>query len=158
MDLPKIKALIDLLHDSRLTALELSEDGTSIRLERHLHGVTTAAQTAPAASRAALPATTTATETASAPLATTAATTAASKSHVVTASMQGILHLTPAPGEAAFVQMGDKVAAEQVVCVIEAMKMFNTLETEVAGTIAEILVQSGSEVKAGQALFRIEQD
>jgi len=72
--------------------------------------------------------------------------------------MQGILHLTPAPGEAAFVQLGDRVAAEQVVCVIEAMKMFNTLETEAAGTVTEILAQSGTEIKAGQALFRIEQD
>jgi acetyl-CoA carboxylase biotin carboxyl carrier protein len=100
---------------------------------------------------------TTATATTAAPLAT-AAVAATSKSHVVTASMQGILHLTPAPGEAAFVQLGDRVAAEQVVCVIEAMKMFNTLETEVAGTVIEILAQSGSEIKAGQALFRIEHD
>jgi acetyl-CoA carboxylase biotin carboxyl carrier protein len=157
MDLPKIKALIDLLHDSRLTALELSEDGTSIRLERHLHGAMAVPATAPNASRTATPATAEATM--AAPPAATAATVATSnKSHIVTASMQGILHLTPAPGEAAFVQLGDRVAAEQVVCVIEAMKMFNTLETEAAGTVTEILAQSGTEIKAGQALFRIEQD
>lgn len=70
--------------------------------------------------------------------------------------MQGILHLTPAPDEAPFVSVGDRVEAEQVICVIEAMKMFNTLETEVAGRIVEILAQPGSEVKAGQPLFRIE--
>ena len=69
--------------------------------------------------------------------------------------MQGIFHLTPAPGESPFVKIGDEVQLEQVVCVIEAMKMFNTVESDQSGRIAEVLVSSGSEVKVGQALFRL---
>lgn len=70
--------------------------------------------------------------------------------------MQGILHLTPAPSEPAFVTVGDHVQAGQVVCVIEAMKMFNTIETEVAGRVVAILAEAGSEVKLGQPLLQIE--
>jgi acetyl-CoA carboxylase biotin carboxyl carrier protein len=152
MDLPRIKALIELLHDSRLTALELSEDGDSIRLERNPQGsVPAPTVSAPStASAAPLSAAQNAVLPAPAPKA------ASAPSHIVKAPMQGILHLTPAPDEAPFVSVGDRVEAEQVICVIEAMKMFNTLETEVAGRIVEILAQPGSEVKAGQPLFRIE--
>jgi len=152
MDLKKIKALVELLHDSRLTALELSEDGESLRLERHVHGGAAraqdmvASQAAPSAGAGNAPQ-----PSKPSPVATPVATV-----QIVKASMQGILHLTPAPSEPAFVNVGDHVQAGQVVCVIEAMKMFNTIETEIAGRVVAILAEAGSEVKMGQPLLQIE--
>ncbi|EJL86770.1 acetyl-CoA carboxylase, biotin carboxyl carrier protein [Herbaspirillum sp. CF444] len=158
MDLKKIKSLVELLHHSRLTALELSEDGDSLRLERHVPGAAGAAIAQAAADSAG--------RSAGAEPATPAANIAPAKPpgaampvvpfHVVKASMQGILHLTPAPNEAAFVGIGDQVQAGQVICVIEAMKMFNTIETEAAGRVVAILAEAGAEVKQGQPLFHIE--
>ena len=69
--------------------------------------------------------------------------------------MFGVVHLTPAPGEAPFVQVGDTVAQGQVLCTIEAMKMFNSIESEFAGTVLAILVKAGDEVESAQPLFRI---
>lgn len=69
--------------------------------------------------------------------------------------MFGVVHLTPAPGEAAFVNAGDTIEEGQVLCTIEAMKMFNAIESEFSGTLVEILVTPGSEVESGQPLFRV---
>jgi len=65
------------------------------------------------------------------------------------------VHLTPAPGEAPFVRVGDTVAQGQVLCTIEAMKMFNSIESEFTGTVLAILVNAGDEVESAQPLFRI---
>ena len=69
--------------------------------------------------------------------------------------MFGIVHLTPAPGETPFVNPGDAVEEGQVLCTIEAMNMFNAIESEFSGAVLEILVTAGSEVESGQPLFRI---
>jgi acetyl-CoA carboxylase biotin carboxyl carrier protein len=69
--------------------------------------------------------------------------------------MFGVVHLTPAPGEAPFVNLGDTIAEGQALCTIEAMKMFNAIESEFSGALLEILVAPGSEVESGQPLFRI---
>jgi acetyl-CoA carboxylase biotin carboxyl carrier protein len=69
--------------------------------------------------------------------------------------MFGIVHLTPAPGEPSFVNVGDTVEEGQVLCTIEAMKMFNAIESEFKGTVTQILVNPGDEVEAGQPLVRI---
>ncbi|MBU6499305.1 MAG: biotin/lipoyl-binding protein, partial [Rhodospirillales bacterium] len=71
------------------------------------------------------------------------------------APLAGVLHLQSAPGAPPFVREGDAVEAGAVLCVIEAMKVFNTVRAEQAGTIAAILVASGSEVEAGQLLMQI---
>lgn len=162
MDLEKIKALVELLHGSRLTALELSEDGESLRLERHLHGSVAPAQDLPASQAASVVGAGASASASNAPQPGKSAPVAGPVSapvaavQIVKASMQGILHLTPAPSEPAFVTVGDHVQAGQVVCVIEAMKMFNTIETEVAGRVVAILAEAGSEVKLGQPLLQIE--
>lgn len=144
MDIPKIKALIDLLNSSGLSALELAEGEHSVRLERHARPG--GHQVAP------LPAATTPS---AAALVSPPPAASSSSAKVIAAPMQGIFHLTPAPGEPPFVKIGDEVQLEQVVCVIEAMKMFNTVESDQSGQIAEVLVSSGTEVKVGQALFRL---
>ena len=73
----------------------------------------------------------------------------------VTAPMYGVLHLTPAPGVATFVQLGDTVKPGQTLCMIEAMKMFHEVKVRSAGRIEAILAASGEEVEAGAELFRL---
>jgi len=152
MDLKKIKALVELLRDSRLTALELSEDGESLRLERQVHGGVALTQEALASPVAPSVGAGNAPQ----PSRPASVATPVAAVQIVKASMQGILHLTPAPSEPAFVNVGDHVQAGQVVCVIEAMKMFNTIETDVAGRVVAILAEAGSEVKLGQPLLHLE--
>ncbi len=71
------------------------------------------------------------------------------------APLYGVVHLQPSPGEPLFVQAGQRVAPGQVLCVIEAMKVFNEVRAEADATIVEVLVRSGDEVEAGQPLFRL---
>ncbi|NPT41729.1 acetyl-CoA carboxylase biotin carboxyl carrier protein [Paraburkholderia sp. 1N] len=167
MDLQKIKALIDLLADSPLAKLEVIEGEERVKLVKAKRR----GKRADAPSGAERPATTSAPDAqgaqgAQSPLAvptqavdaTRAASTAsatASEPQLVRAPMFGIVHLTPAPGEAPFVNLGDTIAEGQALCTIEAMKMFNAIESEFSGVVLEILVAPGSEVEFGQPLFRI---
>ena len=170
MDLQKIKALIDLLADSPLAKLEVIEGEERVKLVKAKRR----GKRADAPSGAERPAATSASEaqgaqgaqgaqsplggTAQAVDTTRAASTAsatASEPQLVRAPMFGIVHLTPAPGEAPFVNLGDTIAEGQALCTIEAMKMFNAIESELSGVVLEILVTPGSEVESGQPLFRI---
>jgi acetyl-CoA carboxylase biotin carboxyl carrier protein len=76
----------------------------------------------------------------------------------VPSPMVGTFYRSPAPGEAAFVEVGDRVKAGQSVCIIEAMKLMNEIEAEVSGQVMEILVQNGEPVEYGQPLMRINPD
>ncbi|MDJ0736362.1 MAG: acetyl-CoA carboxylase biotin carboxyl carrier protein [Nostocaceae cyanobacterium] len=76
----------------------------------------------------------------------------------VTSPMVGTFYRAPAPGEVAFVEVGDRVRSGQTVCIIEAMKLMNEIEAEVSGQVIEILVQNGEPVEYGQALMRINPD
>jgi acetyl-CoA carboxylase biotin carboxyl carrier protein len=167
MDLQKIKALIDLLADSPLAKLEVIEGEERVKLVKAKRR----GKRADVPSGAERPAATSASEAQGAqgvqsPLggpaqavdATRAVSTAsatASEPQLVRAPMFGVVHLTPAPGEAPFVNLGDTIAEGQALCTIEAMKMFNAIESELSGVVLEILVTPGSEVESGQPLFRI---
>jgi acetyl-CoA carboxylase biotin carboxyl carrier protein len=76
----------------------------------------------------------------------------------VSSPMVGTFYRAPAPGEAAFVEVGDRVRSGQTVCIIEAMKLMNEIEAEVSGQVMEILVQNGEPVEYGQPLMRINPD
>jgi acetyl-CoA carboxylase biotin carboxyl carrier protein len=164
MDLQKIKALIDLLADSALAKLEVTEGGERIKLVKAKRRGKRAGG-ASSDERAALTPSTPSTygDVTQSPLAvpaqlvdpTSAAPATASEPQLVRAPMFGVVHLTPAPGEAPFVNVGDAITEGQVLCTIEAMKMFNAIESELSGAILEILVTPGSEVESGQPLFRI---
>lgn len=145
MNPERIKALIDLMAESDLSELSLHEGDTQLKLLRDAGQGAGATQVAgaPAAATAATPVA------AGAPAAASAAVYEAS------ASLYGVLHLTPAPDQPAFVQLGDRIEAGQTLAVVEAMKMFHPLKAERAGTVEAILVASGDEVEAGQPLFRI---
>ena len=167
MDLQKIKALIDLLADSPLAKLEVIEGEERVKLVKAKRRGKRAA--APSGDeRVAVTSTpgtqgTQVSQGAQSPLAEPAqcvdapqaAPATTSEPRLVRAPMFGVVHLTPAPGEAPFVNTGDTIKEGQVLCTIEAMKMFNAIESELSGVVLEILVAPGSEVESWQPLFRI---
>lgn len=138
----QIKTLIDALAASDLAELEYSEDGSTLRLVKRSALAAVPAARRPAAARKA-PAAEPAEQ---APPAAAAA--------ECLAPLYGVVHLQPAPGEPPFVQPGQAVEAGQILCVIEAMKMFNEVRADAAATVQAVLVRSGQEVEAGEPLFR----
>ncbi|RKF50925.1 acetyl-CoA carboxylase biotin carboxyl carrier protein [Paraburkholderia fungorum] len=165
MDLQKIKALIDLLAESPLAKLEVIEGEERVKLVKAKQRGKRA--DAPSGDEPATTASASGVQGGEAlsaepassvdPARVAPATQASKKTEaqLVCAPMFGVVHLTPAPGEAPFVNLGDTIEAGQVLCTIEAMKMFNAIESELSGAILEILVTPGSEVESGQPLFRI---
>ena len=141
MDNDLIKALIDALEASSLTELEYSQGGATLRLVKRTGAPSThPAAAAPAVDRKTEPAAP------SCPPST------------VNAPSFGVVHLQRSPDAPPLVTTGEEVSAGQVLCMIEAMKIFTELRAEQDGKVSEILVQSGQEVEAGQALFRLEQN
>lgn len=92
---------------------------------------------------------------AAAPAPAESATPAEDNAKYITSPMVGTFYLAPSPESAPFVKPGDSVQADSVVCIIEAMKIMNEIQSEAAGTIAEILVENGQPVEYGQKLFRL---
>jgi acetyl-CoA carboxylase biotin carboxyl carrier protein len=131
MDLTHIKALIETMAASDLAELEVSENGWTLRLSR--------TPSAPAAAPRPRPATLT--EPAPSP--------------DLHAPLSGIVHLQPTPGAPPFVTPGSPIAPGDTLCLIEAMKVFNTIRAERPGTIAAILIETGTDVEAGQPLMRL---
>ena len=154
MDLRKIKKLIDLLEESNLAELEIKEGEEVVRLSRVPKGTAPVAAAAPVV--AAAPAV------AAAPVA--AAPAAASEAppadalpagHVVKAPMVGTFYASASPGAPAFVKVGQQVKAGDTLGVIEAMKMFNQIDAEVAGTVQAILIENGQPVEFDEPMFVI---
>ena len=141
MDLNRIKDLIDLLIATDLSELTLSEGDCRLRLVRRTATVEEHADSsiAPVRAEAVAP----------------APSDASVGAQDVVAPLHGVLHLTPSPDEPPFVRLGDSIRAGQTLGVLEAMKMFHTLKSDFDGVVAAILAASGSEVEAGQSLFRI---
>ncbi len=146
MDAKQIKEFIDAMAASNLGEMEVSHEGWTLRLSRGARAGARA-PAAPVRPAAQAPA---------APSAPRAQAPAASRSHQLVAPMYGVVHLQPSPGEPAFARAGDAVEAGQLLCIIEAMKVFNEVRAERGGRLASILVPTGTEVEAGQALMVIE--
>ena len=151
MDIRKVKKLIELLEESGIAEIEISEGEDSVKISRF--GSNVAAPVAVAMPPAAAPAA----ATAAAPASALAMAEAEEDGHVVPAPMVGTFYNAPSPGSAPFVQVGDRVSIGDALCIIEAMKMMNQIEAEVAGTIKSIRVQNGDPVEYGQILFVIDQ-
>ena len=151
MDLRKIKKLIDLLEESNLAELEIKEGEEVVRLSRVPKGgvAVAAPQPLPVAAPAPAPA----------PVAPAAAPASTDEGlppgHVVRSPMVGTFYASATPGAPAFVSVGQKVEAGQTLGIIEAMKMFNQIEADVAGTVKAILVENGQPVEFDQPLFVI---
>ena len=150
MDLRKIKKLIDLLEESNLAELEIKEGEEVVRLSRvPKGGVAVAAAPVAVAAPVAAPV-------AAAPVAEAAPTAPALPAgHVVKAPMVGTYYASSSPGAAAFVKVGQQVKAGETLGIIEAMKMFNQIEADVAGTVQAILVENGQPVEFDQPMFVI---
>ena len=152
MDIRKVKKLIELLEESGISEIEIKEGEESVRISRHPTGpfavqapvtyaapVATMAHGAPAAggqSASAKP--------------------APAPDHSVTAPMVGTFYASSAPGAKPFVELGSEVKPGDVLCIIEAMKMMNQIESDKAGRVVSILVKNGDPVEFDQPLFVIE--
>ncbi|MFZ9993237.1 MAG: acetyl-CoA carboxylase biotin carboxyl carrier protein [Steroidobacteraceae bacterium] len=151
MDIRKVKKLIELLEESGISEIEIKEGEEAVRISRLPTGPLTAAMPMPMVAPAAAPVVAAA---AIAPAALTAEP-APSTDHMVQAPMVGTFYSAPAPGAQSFVQIGDEVKVGQVLCIIEAMKMMNQIESDRAGKVVSVLVQNGDPVEFGQPLFAI---
>ena len=150
MDIRKVKKLIELLEESGIAEIEITEGDDSVRISRYpTSGYAAAPQPvavqAPAvAASAGVPAASAAAPEASAP-----------RGHAVTAPMVGTMYTSPSPTADVFIKVGDTVAVGDTVCIIEAMKMMNQIEADVAGTVLAIEAQNGDPVEFGQTLIVI---
>ena len=153
MDIRKVKKLIELLDESGIAEIEITEGEESVRISRYS---SQAPAPAPAPVMAAAPAAPVAAAPAAAPVAAAAAE-PEEDGHAVTAPMVGTFYSASSPGSADFVQLGDRVNVGDTLCIVEAMKMMNPIEAEVSGTIKSIRAQNGDPVEYGQTLFMIDQ-
>src|SRR5580698_863227 len=152
MDLRKLKTLIDLVSESGISELEVTEGEGKVRIVKNAPPVYVqpSASYAPQyAAPAPLPGA--APEAPAAAPATPAA--VAPQGHVVTSPMVGTFYRAPSPGAEPFVQVGDTVKEGQTICIIEAMKLLNEIESDKSGVVKEILVDNGQAVEYGQPLF-----
>ncbi len=165
MDIRKIKKLIELLEESGVSEIEIKEGEESVRIARNspIEVQTTSAK-APAVHQTPASSVTPAPTSASQRSASARASAEtpvpgpqpAEGEHMVTAPMVGTYYSAPSPGAKQFVEIGDEVEVGQVLCTIEAMKMMNQIESDVAGRIRAALVKNGEPVEFGQPLFIIE--
>ena len=151
MDLRKLKKLIDLVEESGIAELEITEGEEKVRIARTLPGARApmpmiAAAPAPAVAAPVAPA---------APAPAAAGVPAAPEGHVVKSPMVGTFYRSSSPGGKALVDIGQTVAVGETLCIIEAMKLMNEIESDAAGTIKAILVENGQPVEYGEPLFII---
>ena len=154
MDIRSIRKLIEIVEQSDIAEIEIKEGEHNIRITRSKEPIfiSAPAASAPAATYAAPVAT------APAPVATSAPAPAAAEisGHAVTSPMVGTFYNAPSPDAGAFVQVGDQVSIGDTLCIIEAMKIMNPIESDASGTVKKIMGVNGEPVEYGQPLFVIE--
>lgn len=151
MDLRKLKTLIDLVSESNVSELEITEAEGKVRIVK--------ASTAAAPQVTAVQANVAPAPIASvvaAPVADAAAAPAADTGHITKSPMVGTFYRAASPGAKSFVELGDTVAEGQTLCIIEAMKILNEIEADKAGKVRKILAENGQAVEYGQPLFIID--
>ncbi|MES2248908.1 MAG: acetyl-CoA carboxylase biotin carboxyl carrier protein [Pseudomonadota bacterium] len=152
MDLRKLKTLIDLVSESNISELEITETEGKVRIVKGGGAAPVQyVQTLAAAPAVAAPAVAGAAVAAAAP-----AVEAAPTGHAVKSPMVGTFYRSSSPGAAAFVEVGSKVNEGDTLCIIEAMKILNEIEADKSGTVTQILGENGQAVEYGQPLFIIE--
>ncbi len=155
MDLRKLKTLIDLVAESGIAEIEVTEGEDKVRIVKHNPAAMAAPMAMPTPTYMAAPAAM------PAPVAAAPAPAAAApaedevKGNVVKSPMVGTFYRSPSPGAKAFVEVGQAVKPGDTLCIIEAMKLLNEIEAEVAGEVKQILVENGQAVEYGQPLFVI---
>ena len=152
MDLRKLKTLIDLVSESGVAELEITEGDDRVKIVNRV-GAAPVAATAPAV--IAAPVVAAAPAAAPAPATASESPAVAEDTRTINSPMVGTFYRAPSPGAKPFADVGQKVKAGDTVCIIEAMKLLNEIETEYDGVIKEILVENGQPVEFGQPLFVI---
>jgi acetyl-CoA carboxylase biotin carboxyl carrier protein len=151
MDLRKLKKLIDLVQESGIAELEVTEGEERVKIVRSGRGApesgAAAAAFAPPPAPAAAP---------TAPVPAAAEVPAAPEGHAVKSPMVGTFYRASAPDAKPFVEVGDTVKAGQTICIIEAMKLMNEIESDKDGVVKAILAENGQPVEYGEPLFIIE--
>ncbi len=151
MDLRKLKTLIDLVSESNVSELEITEAEGKVRIVKSapvahapmvMHAAPVVQATAPAV--------------AAAPAAAVAAEPEVSKGHAIKSPMVGTFYRSSSPGAKPFVEIGQAVKEGETVCIVEAMKILNEIEADKSGVITQILVENGAAVEYGQPLFVVE--
>ncbi|MDP3421086.1 MAG: acetyl-CoA carboxylase biotin carboxyl carrier protein [Thiobacillus sp.] len=148
MDLRKLKKLIDLVEASGIAELEITEGEEKVRIAKSIAGAQMMMHHAPQMMHAPAPA-------AAAPVAALPAEDAMPEGHVVRSPMVGTFYRAPAPGSKNFAEVGQSVNAGDTICIIEAMKLLNEIESDQGGVIKAILVENGQPVEYGEPLFVI---
>ena len=149
MDIRKVKKLIELLDESGIAEIEITEGEESVRISRYSQSAPIAPVAAPIAVAAPV---------AAAPAeAAPAASDPEDDGFLITAPMVGTFYAASSPGAAPYVQVGDRVNEGDTLCIIEAMKMMNQIESDVSGVVKSIRVQNGEPVEYGQTLIVIDQ-
>ncbi|HEX4240713.1 MAG TPA: acetyl-CoA carboxylase biotin carboxyl carrier protein [Steroidobacteraceae bacterium] len=151
MDIRKVKKLIELLEESGISELEISEGEESVRISRHSRSSMPMPMAMPMSAPMMQPL---APATAAAPAA--AESKARNDEHTVTSPMVGTYYSAASPGAKSFVEIGTEVKPGQILCIIEAMKMMNQIESDKSGKVTAILAKNGEPVEFGQPLFIIE--
>ncbi|MDD1824711.1 acetyl-CoA carboxylase biotin carboxyl carrier protein [Photobacterium sp. ZSDE20] len=151
MDIRKIKKLIELVEESGISELEISEGEESVRISRN-----STAPVAPVQYAAAPAPVAAAVAPAAAPVAAEAAAPAVPAGHQVLSPMVGTFYGAPSPDAKPFVKVGQSVTAGETLCIVEAMKMMNQIEADKSGVVTAILVEDGQPVEFDQALVIIE--
>lgn len=149
MDIRKVKKLIEMLEESKISEIEIHEGEESVRISRHSSSpgqpqtyVQVPMTETPAAARST-----------ESPAPTTAA--VAPDGHYIKSPMVGIFYASPSPDKPAFTGPGKAVKVGDIVCIIEAMKIMNQIESDTDGTIVKVMVENGAPVEYGQPLFEI---
>ena len=149
MDLRKLKTLIDLVSESNVSELEITEAEGKVRIVKGggamvQHYAAPVAMVAPGAVPAP------------APVVESVAAALAAEGHAVKSPMVGTFYRSASPGAKAFVEVGDAIKAGETICIIEAMKILNEIEADKSGTVTRILCDNGQAVEYGQSMFVIE--
>jgi acetyl-CoA carboxylase biotin carboxyl carrier protein len=150
MDLRKLKTLIDLVQQSGIAELEITEGEEKVRISRGIPGGLAQAVPQPGTVYMTSPMTQ-----AAADAAVAAPPPVEPEGHVIKAPMVGTFYRSSAPGAKPFVELGQAVKAGETVCIIEAMKLLNEIESDCEGVIKEVLVENGQPVEYGQPLFLV---
>ena len=157
MDMRKLKTLVDLVSESNISELEITEAEGKVRIVKAGYGVPTTMMMQPAGQMMMQPApqqqaAPAAADAAPAPVAEAAAPTG----HVVKSPMVGTFYRSASPGSKPFAEVGAAIKEGDPICIVEAMKIMNEIEADMSGTISKILVENGQAVEYGQPLFIVE--
>ena len=149
MDLRKIKTLIDLVQESGIAELEITEGEEKVRISRHGMAASAPQYTQQMPAQVNLPPV-------AAPMVAAPVVPTEPVGHTLKSPMVGTFYRSPSPGASSFVEIGQAVTKGQTLCIIEAMKLLNEIESDAAGLVKAVLVENGQPVEYGQPLFIIE--